>query len=55
MSLHVFGAIVTANGTAANNRGLTEGNVTTLQKLVWNGHVHTTVSAEAIRFALRRG
>jgi CRISPR-associated protein Cst2 len=54
MSLHVFGAIVTANGTAANNRGLTEGNVTTLQKLVWNGHVHTTVSAEAIRFALRR-
>jgi CRISPR-associated protein Cst2 len=54
MSLHVFGAIITANGTAANNRGLTEGNVTTLQKLVWNGHVHTTVSAEAIRFALRR-
>lgn len=54
MSLHVFGAIVTANGTAANNRGLTEGNITTLQKLVWNGQVHTTVSAEAIRFALRR-
>jgi CRISPR-associated protein Cst2 len=54
MSLHVFGAIVTANGTAANNRGLNEGNVTTLQKLVWNGRVHTTVSAEAIRFALRR-
>jgi CRISPR-associated protein Cst2 len=54
MSLHVFGAVVTANGTAANNRGLTEGNVTTLQKLVWNGQVHTTVSAESIRFALRR-
>lgn len=54
MSLHVFGAIVTANGTAANNRGLTEGNITTLQKLVWNGQVHTTVSAESIRFALRR-
>lgn len=54
MSIHVFGAIVTANGTAANNRGLTEGNVTTLQKLVWNGQVHTTVSAESIRFALRR-
>jgi CRISPR-associated protein Cst2 len=54
MSLHVFGAIVTANGTAANNRGMTEGNVTTLQKLVWNGQVHTTVSAESIRFALRR-
>lgn len=54
MTLHVFGAIVTANGTAANNRGLTEGNTTTLQKLVWNGQVHTTVSAESIRFALRR-
>jgi CRISPR-associated protein Cst2 len=54
MSLHVFAAFVTANGIAANNRGLTEGNTTTLQKLVWNGQVHTTVSAEAIRFALRR-
>lgn len=54
MSLHVFAAFITANGTAANNRGLTEGNITTLQKLVWNGQVHTTVSAEAIRFALRR-
>ncbi|HVY62874.1 MAG TPA: type I-B CRISPR-associated protein Cas7/Cst2/DevR [Planctomycetota bacterium] len=54
MSVHVFGAIVTGNGTAANNRGLTEGNCTTLQKLVWNGQVHTTVSAESIRFALRR-
>jgi len=54
MTLHVFGAIATAHGTAANNRGLTEGNTTTLQKLVWNGRVHTTVSAEAIRFALRR-
>jgi len=54
MSLHVFGAVVTAKGAAANNRGLTEGNITTLQKLVWNGAVHTTVSAEAIRFALRK-
>lgn len=54
MSLHVFGAIVTGPGTAANNRGLTEGNITTLQKLLWNGQVHTTVSAESIRFALRR-
>lgn len=54
MSIHVFGAVVTGYGTAANNRGLTEGNVTTLQKLVWQGQVHTTVSAESIRFALRR-
>lgn len=53
MSLHIFGAIVTGVGCAANNRGETEGNITTLQKLLWNGEVHTTVSAEAIRWALR--
>lgn len=54
MGLHVFAAFVTPLGTASNNRGVTEGNTTTLQKLVWEGGVHTTVSAEAIRFALRR-
>lgn len=54
MSRHLFAAIVTHHGTAANNRGETDGNVTTLQKLLWQGQVHTTVSAEAIRFALRR-
>jgi CRISPR-associated protein Cst2 len=54
MSLHVFGAIVTHHGTAANNRAETEGNITTLQKLLWFGRVHSTVSAEAIRFAIRR-
>src|SRR5262245_35564761 len=54
MSLHIFGAIVTHHGTAANNRAETEGNITTLQKLLWNGRVHSSVSAEAIRFALRR-
>jgi len=53
MSTHVFGAIVTAYGTAANNRGENEGNTTTLQKLLWKGEVHTTVSAEAIRWAVR--
>jgi CRISPR-associated protein Cst2 len=54
MSLHVFGNLVTPFGTAANNRGETEGNITTLQKLLWMGDTHTSVSAEAIRFALRR-
>jgi CRISPR-associated protein Cst2 len=54
MSTHVFGAIATHHGIAANNRGETDGNVTTLQKILWHGQVHTTVSAEAIRFALRR-
>ncbi|MDA1191862.1 MAG: type I-B CRISPR-associated protein Cas7/Cst2/DevR, partial [Candidatus Poribacteria bacterium] len=53
MSRHLFGAVLTANGTAANNRGETEGNITTLQKLLWNGSVHSTVSAEAIRWAIR--
>jgi CRISPR-associated protein Cst2 len=54
MSLHVFASFVTPFGTAANNRGETEGNTTTLQKLIWYGQPHTTVSAESIRFALRR-
>ena len=54
MSLHIFANIVTPFGTAANNRGETDGNTTTLQKLIWKSQVHTTVSAEAIRFALRR-
>lgn len=54
MSLHVFGAIVSHHGTAANNRGESDGNITTLQKLLWYGRVHSSVSAEAIRFALRR-
>ena len=53
MSLHVFGTIVTGTGCAANNRGENEGNITTLQKLLWKGQVHTTVSAEAIRWAIR--
>ena len=54
MSLHVFANIVTPFGTAANNRAENEGNITTLQKLLWQGETHSTVSAEAIRFALRR-
>ena len=41
MSLHVFGLIVTPYGTAANNRGENEGNMTTLQKILWQGEVHT--------------
>src|SRR5262249_36978417 len=45
---------VTPFGTAANNRAETEGNITTLQKILWHSEPHSTVSAEAIRFALRR-
>lgn len=53
MAFHLFGNILTSYGAAANNRGENEGNITTLQKLLWHGEVHTTVSAEAIRWALR--
>lgn len=54
MSLHVFANFVTPFGTAANNRAETEGNITTLQKILWHDETHSTISAEAIRFALRR-
>src|SRR5919202_5556940 len=50
---HLFGNLLTSYGTAANNRGENEGNITPLQKLEWKGETHTTVSAEAIRWALR--
>ncbi|EQA44751.1 CRISPR-associated protein Cas7/Cst2/DevR, subtype I-B/TNEAP-like protein [Leptospira broomii serovar Hurstbridge str. 5399] len=53
MSKHLFGQVITPYGTSANNRGETEGNITTLQKLLWKNEIHTTVSAEAIRWALR--
>ncbi len=53
MSKHLFGIVVTPYGAAANNRGENEGNITTLQKLLWNGEIHSTVSAEAIRWAYR--
>ena len=54
MSQHIFANFITTYGTAANNRAENEGNITTLQKLIWQGQPHSTVSAEAIRFSLRR-
>src|SRR4051812_30427809 len=54
MSKHLFGIICTHHGTASNNRGETEGNTTTLQKILWRGDIHSTVSAEAIRWAIRQ-
>lgn len=50
---NLFGNILTAYGVAANNRGENEGNISKLQKLLWHGETHTTVSAEAIRWSLR--
>ena len=40
MSIHLFANIITHHGTAANNRGETQGNTTTLQKLLWHGRTH---------------
>lgn len=53
MTKHIHGTILTQYGVAANNRGENEGNLTTLQKILWKGQTHSTVSAEAIRFAMR--
>ena len=53
MAFHLYGNIVTFYGVAANNRGENEGNITTLQKLLWKGETHTKISAEAIRWAIR--
>ena len=53
MTFHLYGNILTFYGVAANNRGENQGNITTLQKLLWKGETHTVVSAEAIRWAIR--
>lgn len=53
MTHHLFGAVLTAEGVASNNRGENAGNVSTLQKVLRGGEIYTTVSAEAIRYAMR--
>ena len=53
MTFHLYGNILTFYGVAANNRGENQGNITTLQKLLWQGETHTVVSSEAIRWAIR--
>jgi CRISPR-associated protein Cst2 len=50
---YIYGTILTGEGVAANNRGDNIGNTTTLQKVFHQDDLHTSVSAEAIRFALR--
>jgi CRISPR-associated protein Cst2 len=55
MTWHLFGVVLTNQNTAANNRGENRENTTTLQKILRNGEQYTTVSAEAIRYALREG
>jgi len=53
MAYHLYGSVLTAEGVAANNRGETAGNTVTIQKILRGDDVHTTVSAEAIRYAMR--
>lgn len=50
---YLYGTILTNEAVAANNRGDNLGNTTTLQKVFHQDDVHTSVSAESIRFALR--
>lgn len=54
MSQHLFATIVTPTAVAANNRGEGDGStLSTLQKITRGHDQYTTVSAEAIRWALR--
>jgi CRISPR-associated protein Cst2 len=54
MTVHyLYGTVLTGEAVAANNRGDNIGNTTTLQKVFHHDDLHTSVSAEAIRFALR--
>lgn len=50
---YLYGTILTDEAVAANNRGDNIGNTTTLQKVFHQDDLHTSVSAESIRFALR--
>ena len=50
---YLYGTVLTSEAVAANNRGDNIGNTTTLQKVFHQDDLHTSVSAEAIRFALR--
>jgi CRISPR-associated protein Cst2 len=50
---YLYGTILTSEAVAANNRGDNLGNTTTLQKVFLGDDLHTSVSAESIRFAIR--
>src|SRR5438067_2345661 len=55
MTVHLFGTVLTPQAVAHNNRGESEGTVSTLQKVIRDGDVYSTVSSEAIRYAIREG
>jgi CRISPR-associated protein Cst2 len=50
---YLYGTVLTGEAVAANNRGENIGNTTTLQKVFVKDDLHTSVSAESIRFAIR--
>lgn len=50
---YLYGTVLTGEAVAANNRGDNMGNTSTLQKVFHQDDLHTSVSAESIRFALR--
>lgn len=53
MTMHLFGTVLTGQAVAHNNRGESEGTISTLQKIIRNGDLYSTVSSEAIRYAIR--
>lgn len=53
MTMHLFGTVLTPQAVAHNNRGESEGTISTLQKVIRNGDLYSTVSSEAIRYAIR--
>jgi CRISPR-associated protein Cst2 len=54
MTTYIHGTCVTAKKVASNNLGESDGNFLTIQK-VWDGdEKYSTVSGDAIRFAVRR-
>ncbi|HEY9611244.1 type I-B CRISPR-associated protein Cas7/Cst2/DevR [Allocoleopsis sp.] len=49
----LFGNLLTHYGSASLNHGQSRGNVSPLQKAWWHDKIHSTVSGDAIRWALR--
>jgi CRISPR-associated protein Cst2 len=47
---YLYGTVLTGEAVAANNRGDNIGNTTTLQKVFHQDDLHTSVSADAIRY-----
>ena len=53
MTTHLFATVLTPQAIAHNNCAENEGATTTLQKVIRGGRIYSTVSSEAIRYALR--